>query len=242
MRETTELHALADGEMDPQEAYALREALKADPRAAAEVDAALNLKEFLAKNSSRHADEEVWKACVRRLDAIDRSRKAEHFVGRYAWAMCGVMLVMILSGRIAMRNVRGDTAPVNQSRFFPSPSRTTPASNRNARLYDEILNQVGRNLDPKEIQHGEPFAGVVNGFPAERVFMRDREGDLFLTRVGGLMEYPNTEPLPSNPDLAFGIVEGANALVWHRPGETWVLSGNRSVDGLDEVAARFGAH
>lgn len=241
MTEPTRLHALADGELDAREANALRESLKADPRAAAEVDAVLNLKEFLAKNSVRHTDEEAWKACVRRLDAIDRNRKAEHFVGRYAWAMCGVMFLMILSGRVAMRNVRGDTAPAAKANFFPTTSRSTDLSRRNARLYDAILGQAGRNLDPKEIQIFTPLTGNVNGIPAQRVPMRDREGDLVLTHVAGLMEFQDTEPLPTNSDLSFGIVEGVNGLVWHRNGETWVLSGNRPVEGLDQVAARLGA-
>ncbi len=242
MMEPTQLHALADGELTPGEAHALREALKTDPRAAGEVDAVLNFKEFLARNSVRHADEDAWRACVRRLDAIDRSRRAEGFVSRYAWALCGVMFLFIVSGRAAMRNVRGDSArPADLARFLGAPARVTERNRMDSRLYEAILGQVGRNLDPKEIQFGMPSSGNVNGFPAQRFPMRDGEGDLVLTHVGGLLDLQYTEPLPSNADVSFGMVDGTNGLVWHRAGETWVLSGARSVNALDEVATRLGA-
>lgn len=242
MTEPTQLHALADGELAPAEAQALREALKADARGAAEVDAVLNLKEFLAKNSARHTDEEAWRTCVRRLDAIDRSRRAEGFVSRYAWALCGVMFLCIVSGRYAMRNVRGDSASsVDMAHVFGPTSRVTERNRMDSRLYETILGQAGRNLNPKEIQVGVPLHGVVNGMPAERFPMRDSDGDLALTRVHGLMELQDTGALPSNPEVAFGIVDGTNGLVWHQAGETYVLSGDRSVDALDEVAIRLGA-
>ena len=244
MTEPTQLHALADGELAPQEAHALREALKADPRSAAEVDAVLNLKEFLAKNAARHADEEVWRGCVRRLDAIDRSRRAEGFVGRYAWALCGVMLVFILSGTgLAMRNVRGDSArPADLARFLGSPAPITERNRMDSRLYEAILGQAGRNLRSEGRSRSTcRNGGTVDGFPAQRFLLRDRGGDLMLTHVGGLLDLQDTEALPSNPEIAFGIVDGTNGLVWHRGVDTWVLSGDRSVEALDQVATRLGA-
>ena len=243
MNEPTQLHALADGELAPLEAQNLREALKTDPRGAAEVDAVLNLKEFLAKNSPRHADEEVWRACVRRLDAIDRSRKAEGFVSRYAWALCGIMFVLIVTGRFATRTGHGDSArSADLARFLGAPAPVTERNRMDSRLYEAILGQVGHNLDPNEIEVGMPVRRVVDGMLIQRVPMRDRSGDLILTRVNRLLELQDTEPLPNSADVAFGLMDGANGLVWHHAGETWVLSGDRSVDSLDEVASRLGAH
>src|SRR5690349_7885295 len=103
MTDPKQLHALADEELTPAEASVVRESLKHDPQAAAEYSAILNLKDIVRSNALQHSDEEVWKACVRRLDGIDKTRRVEGFVGRYAWALCGAMFLFILSGRAAMR-------------------------------------------------------------------------------------------------------------------------------------------
>ena len=243
MTEPTQLHALADGELDPREAHALREALKADPRAAAEVDAVLNLKEFLRDNAPRHTDEEVWHGCVRRLDEIDRSRRAEGFVSRYAWALCGVLFLFIVSGRFAMRNVQGDSASTaDLAGVFHSSAPVTDSARMKSRLYEAILGQAGKGLDPNEIEILLPTQGFVQGRPAMRIPMRDGEGDLVLLRIRDYLNIENTAPLDSNPNLYFGVVDEENGLVWHPGNETWVLSGARSVDALHQVASRlFGA-
>ncbi|RYG63446.1 hypothetical protein EON77_20925, partial [bacterium] len=241
MTDPKQLHAFADGELTPIEANALRETLKADPSAAAEVDAVLNLKDFLAKNSVRHTDDEVWKGCLRRLDGIDKTRRVEGFVGRYAWALCGALFLFILSGRAAMRNVQGDSArTADLARVFGGSAAPVTAQNRaQSKLYAQILGEVGRNLDPSEIEIGVPTRGMVHDFPAAQVAMRDRRGDLVLTRIGGMLNIQDTAPMAANPDLAVGVVDGENCVVWHRNGETWVVNGRRSVEALGAVAARL---
>ena len=241
MTEPTQLHAFADGELTPTEANALRESLKTDPASAAEVDAVLNLKDFLAKNGARHTNDESWRACVRRLDEIDKARRVEGFVGRYAWALCAALFLFILSGRAAMRNVQGDSArTADFARIFGGSVAPVTEQNRaQAKFYGEILGQVGRNLDPNAIQIGIPLRGMVHDMPAARVPMRDRKGDLVLLRIGGLLNIQDTVPAPSAPNLTSGVVDGENCVVWHVNGETWLLSGPRSVDGLGEVAARL---
>ncbi len=243
MTEPTQLHALADGELAPQEANALRETLKSDPCAAAEVDAILNLKDLLAKNAVVHSDDEAWKGCLRRLDAIDKTRRVEGFVGRYAWAICGAMFLFILSGRVAMRNVQGDTARISD--LLPFGRSTRPAGEQarlQARVYREILGRVRNGLDAKAIEVGMPVAGRVHDRPALRIPMRDGEGDLVLTRVQGLLNLQDTTPMPTNPEMAMGVVGGENCLVWRAGDETWVLNGARSLNSLGDVAARIVAH
>lgn len=243
MTEPTQLHALADGELAPQEVQTLREALKADSKAAAELNAILNLKDLLAKNAVAHADPEVWKGCVRRLDAIDKTRRVEGFLGRYAWALCGALFLFILSGRVAMRNVQGDSARISDILPFARSGRHATAQSRmESNAYRAILNAVSRNLDPKEIQVFEPVYGRVHDFPAVRVPLRDREGDLVLTDVGGSLDLQDTAPFPTDATLATGIVDGQNCVVWKTEGETWVLNpvnGPRSLESLREVATRI---
>lgn len=241
MTEPTQLHAFADGEMTPIEANALRESIKSDPTASAEVDAVLNLKDFLAKNSARHTNDEAWKGCVRRLDEMDKARRVEGFVGRYAWVLCAALFLFILSGRAAMRNVQGDSArTADFARIFGGSVAPVTEQNRaQARFYEQILGQVGRNLNPDAIEIGKPMPGMVHDLQAACIPMRDRKGDLVLLRIGGLLNIQDTVPSSATPGLNVGVVDGENCVVWQMNGETWVLSGPRSVDALGEVAVRL---
>ena len=241
MTDPKQLHALADEELSPLEANALREALKADPRAAAEVDAILNLKDVLARNSLSYSDEEAWKGCLRRLDAIDKSRRVEGFVGRYAWALCGAMFVFILSGRYAMRNVQGDTArTADLARIFGGSSRPVSAETQaQAKMYADLTHAIRGSLDSSELQVFPPAFGHVHDLPAARYPMRDREGDLVLVQVDGNLNMQDTAPLPTNPKIEAGVSGNSNCLVWHKDGQTLLLVGARSLDELTLVAARI---
>lgn len=240
MTDPKQLHALADEELTPSEANALREALKADPRAAAEVDAILNLKDVLSKNAVRYADEEAWKGCLRRLDAIDKSRRVEGFVGRYAWALCGIMFVFIVSGRYAMRNVQGDTArTADLARIFGGGSRPSAETQAQARMYADLTREIKGSLDTKELTVFPPMFGRVHDLPAARYPMRDREGDLVLVQVDGNLNMQDTAPLPANPQMEAGVSDGSNCVVWHKDGQTLLLLGDRSLEDLTDVANRL---
>jgi len=241
MTDPKQLHALADEELNPLEANALRSQLKSDPQATAEVDAILNLKDILRSNSLRHNDEEAWKGCLRRLDAIDKSRRVEGFVGRYAWALCGIMFVFIVSGRYAMRNVQGDNArTADLARIFGGSSRaSTPETRAESKMYSDLLNAVKQSLDSTEIEVNRPTFGQVRDMPAARYLMRDRKGDLSLVQVDGVLTVQDTAPMSNAPDLESGTVNGANCVVWHKAGQTFLLSGDRSVNDLAETASRL---
>ena len=240
MIEPTQLHAYADGEASPAEANALRESLKSDPQAQAEVDSILNLKDFIAKNAIVHNDDEAWKGCLVRLDGIDKTRRVEGFVGRYAWAICGVLFLFIVSGRSAMRNVQGDNARTADLARIIGSSRPTPQwKQEQAKMYEDLLGLVGHNLDPTAIEAGFPTYGLVRDMAAVRVPLRDRQGDFAVTRIAGTLNLQDTAPTTGNPEFSIGVANGENCLVWHSRGYTYVLSGTRSLNSLSEVAARL---
>lgn len=238
MTEPTQLHAFADGELSTKEANDLREVLRSDPRAAAQVDAILNLKDALAKNSLRHDDEEVWKGCLRRLDEIDKTRRVEGFVSRYAWALCGILFVFILSGRFAMRNVQGETSRIADVTRLFGARPATPQDQAQAKMYEQLLKGVSRGLDAHRVDVSPPQTGFVHDIPAARFLMRDVEGDMILTRVDGLLNLPETSPT-STPGIEAGVAGGANCLVWRLGGRTWVLTGSRPLESLHQVASEL---
>ncbi len=240
MTDPINLHALADGELSSSEAKALHEALKTDARASAEHDAILNLKEMVAKNAVRHMEDEAWKGCLKRLDAIDKSRRVEGFVGRYAWALCGIMFAFILSGRYAMRNVQGDTAnTADITQLLRGSRAASPEEQARAREYEALLKGVAGSLDREEVQIRDVLVGKVHDTPAARFLMRDIEGDFVLTRIDDHLNLQDTVPVPSVPGMSAGVADGQNCLVWHTPGHTWILCGSRALSQLGEVASKL---
>lgn len=240
MIDPKDLHALADGELSNKEAASLREALKADPRAAAEVDAILNLKDVLRESSIRHENEEAWRACVGRLNELDKSRRVEGFVGRYAWVLCGLMFAFIVSGRFAMHEVQGDSVETPEfARILPTSNRSTVLNAQQSREADRVLKALKGSLDPKEIQISPPTIGTVHGNPTVLVFLRDRVGDMSLAEVEGTLNPQDTMPLSGHPDMGVSVANGRTCLVWHAGGHTYLLSGDREVESLQSVAQQL---
>jgi hypothetical protein len=100
-----ELQAYSDGELGRDEKRTVEDLLRRDPAARHEVESVYNLKTLLREKALRHDSPEAWKACVGRLDEIDKSRRTEHFVGKYAWGICGAFLVALVLGRMTMSQV-----------------------------------------------------------------------------------------------------------------------------------------
>lgn len=241
MTDPKQLHALADEELNPTEANALRETLKRDPQSAAEYNAILNLKDVVRNNCLSHSDEEAWKSCVRRLDAIDKSRRVEGFVGRYAWALCGTMFLFILSGRYAMRNVEGDAArTADLARVFGGSARPLDSRKQaEAKMYSSIVQAVRSTLNGSEIEVGNGKVGSVRDLPAARYPMRDGIGDLTLTQIQGTLILEDTAPLPGHPAMEASVSDRMSSVIWHKNDQTWILSGDRSLDQLSGIAEQL---
>ena len=169
------------------------------------------------------------------------ARRVEGFVGRYAWAFCGLMFVFILSSRFAMRSVEGDTArTADLARIFGGPAQpVSPETALQQQSYRDLLGKVGKSIDPTEIQVGRPASGDVHGVPVARFPLRDREGDLVLTKIDGIFNLQDTAPTSSDPEISAGVTEGNNLIVWHLDGRTYLLCGDRSVSALGEFASRI---
>src|SRR5579862_8493519 len=121
-----EIHALADGELDRKAAASLRERMKTDHAARAELDAVLNLKDLVKNHSVNYECDEVWRVCVGRLKELDRSTQVQGYVGKYAWTLCGVLFLAILGGRYAVKDVRGDSARATDlARIFGGQSSSS---------------------------------------------------------------------------------------------------------------------
>src|ERR1019366_3102183 len=92
----TILHAVIDGELPPHEHEAALEAINADPGASLLHAEFRRLKTAVASLPTVDVPSGAWKSCTRRLDELDRNRKAERFVTRYAWALSASVFFLIL--------------------------------------------------------------------------------------------------------------------------------------------------
>src|SRR5665213_4428232 len=90
------LHALIDGELPPDEHAIALEATNADSNAGLMYTEYRRLKEAVSLLPTIDAPHAAWKRCVNRLDEIERSRKAERFVTRYAWGMTAAVFFLIV--------------------------------------------------------------------------------------------------------------------------------------------------
>lgn len=237
-----DLHALADEELEPNRAAEVREALRHDAEAASEFNAILNLKDCVREKVRPTADcEEVWRGCVGRLNEIDRSRRVEAFVGRYAWAICGAFFACILVGGLTNHGKpSGGTASADLARMFANLVPTgSPASAQNPHWVDGLLGQARHSIDPSRFSVQNAAEGWVDGRRVVRLGLRDASGDLVLMVITGSVSFDGMEPLASNAQFQAGQMGRANFVTWRRGETSLVLFGVRSPDELAQVAGRI---
>jgi hypothetical protein len=241
MIDRLDLHALADGELDKAQAKELRNALKEDRQAQAEYDLILNCKELLKTKAVRHESEDCWRACQKRLAEMDKANRVESYVGRYAWAMCAALFVLILGSRFMVQNVRGDSAKTaDLGRIFglggghsqPSVSPQTQDT------YSQIFNQTKLKLD-----HIRFVGRTIDSFEDHSVihdYLVDPRGRMALFQIPGIVNFEDTAEVPTEPGVYAGVIPAvdsgqASCLVWHKDGNTMVLAGPRSTADLEDV-------
>lgn len=242
-----DIHALADGEMDRATAADLRERIKADPSAQAEHDAILNLKDLIKIHSLKYECDETWKICVGRLNELDRAKKVQGYVGKYAWALCGVLFVLILGGRYAVKDVRGDSARATDLAriFVGGQSSQTPMSPDEQRYVHQILSRAKGAITNLRMLHGS--SGMMDDVPVNCYRLQDNSGLLSLYDISANVNFEDTDKIPTMPNLSAGVIASAdstkhiNCVVWSNEGHTLVLSGPRSVEALESVATELGS-
>ena len=137
MIDPKDIHAYVDAELSQDEATALGADL-ASPAAAREIDAIRNLKRLLREKTEAPETKQAWTRCVKRLDDIDRTRRIETVVGRYAPAFCACLfMAIVLVGRFSQH---GPDVNFKDSEFARivgelSPARPTKTESSDLQKY-----------------------------------------------------------------------------------------------------------
>ncbi len=237
MIDPLELHAYADKELDRESEDRVTRQLQQDPASQAELDTILGLKSTLQTHCKGEACASQWKACVGRLDELDKVKRTEHFVGKYAWALCGLFFMFILVGGVATRmsGSKGmgssDLARAVASLGQPSsPSSQQPAEVR--RWLDSLVGKASELISPENVVVGPVATGEIDGYRVAQINMRDGKGNLALLLMHADLDISD---MPSwNGDMRAGTLQGLNCLAWHKDGYTLVFAGDRPYDQLEE--------
>lgn len=244
MIDPIELHALADGEVTPEERRAIEAALSASPPAQAEYRAIVELKQVLRTSVAPIECRQEWKACVGRLNEIDKARRIEGFVGRYAWGLCGSFFVAIVAGAMLTRtpdSSRVQSADLARMVSNLVPTRMPKASSNGEmdRWVDSLLGQARRSIDPNRMQVRGAATGYLDGRPVTRLTLRDGMGDLALIVVSDVLPLENMPEIQRDRGYRQGHIMGMNCVVWSDGRNTLALVGDREVERLADTASRL---
>lgn len=233
----TIVHAAIDGELEPQEHAATLDAISADPAASALYAEYRRLKFAVSALPQADVPKGAWRSCTRRLDEIDRNRRAERFVTRYAWAMsAGVFLLIVGAGswnRLTGQHLNpGDVAHM-ASVLSPFDRTQRPDT---ATVGKWLQDRVGTSnitlpRPPLSAEYGQ--AGETR---LARLVLADPYGEMVLYVWRGTDPLDGFEPV-AGTGLSAGSVLNQNAVEWMRDGCHFVLVGPRDINGLARAAA-----
>src|SRR5687767_4015076 len=96
MSDWLDIHAHADDQLSDEEKARVNSRLQGCDKSRAELAAIHAVKGALEARRDTVTCDETWQRCQRRLDELDKTARIESFVGRYAWALCGLFLALIL--------------------------------------------------------------------------------------------------------------------------------------------------
>jgi anti-sigma factor RsiW len=236
-----QMHALADDELDDQAKATAAELAQKDPACHAEYQAVQSLKSLLKTHCCCTPPPSLWNQTVKRLDAIDRTRKAESFVGRYAWALCGVFLIMIVGAATtnrlaAKRSVHaGDMAEMASSLSpLALPSGSAPKVVHD--MVSSVLGDAPVNAEPVDLTLRSVAEGLIDGFRVARLTFGDQKGTVALIIVKNADEVHGVQEDHQADGYRVGKLNSLHVVSWIDGGYALFVVGQRSADELCRVA------
>lgn len=238
MNERLDIHAWVDGELDDIAHARIGEWASNDPATKAEAESISALKSNLKTHCSAGIpNPDLWKTCQTRLNDLDRLKRADNVIGRYAWGICGAF-VLLISGAAMFNRSSGsqtlytaDMARMSQSLLpVQLPSSTTEPEQKIQGfqgamiMFDSRLSVLGM------------AAGVVNGRRAARLTLADSQGNMALLVVENINRVEGTQKQSLGTPFSQGKIDDANCLSWTDKGCGLILAGNRDFSNLEEIA------
>ena len=238
MGDDLELHALADGELNPEDAARVEARIANCAKSMAEYKAILATRNATARLAETVSCEATWSSCRARLDEIDKTRRVEGFVGRYAWGIASVFLFLIVGA--GMLN-RGGSNPLSSSDVArvvsglgPSldASRAAPPEQMGRWLRD-VVGEKPATIQFERMQIDAAIECDINGRRGAVMRLRDAAGYLQLIVV------PNADRIDDMPETGApggccrGYIGRVPCVSWCDQGFAFFLMSNRPHDALE---------
>lgn len=243
MNEWLDVHALIDDELSANERARVQELIKTDKVCAAEWTAVRQVKGALSEKCLEPDCDEIWQGCVKRLQEIDRTRRVESFVGRYAWGICGAFALVIVGAAGFNRLTGGGLNTGDVARVSAS---LIPISGPRSQATDDVKSWLERNLG--QTMHipsgrlqvtGGALGHMSDGHRIVEANLQDSQGPLRFYEVDGVDKVNGAQPIDGRDGYSSGTIEDRNCITWVSNGNAYVLSGDRSVDALCRAADSF---
>jgi len=230
MIDAEKLNALVDNELEPAERAEVEKLLASDPNSAAHVGAIRAMKTALKDNAEPVRCEDEWKACVKRLNAIDGAKKTRAIVDRWAWAMCSCLFVFIVVGGLFNRvnpGVHAGAADLSRA-GMEKPIRD---------VYHWLKSEIG-GTPTVPLQVINAYEGMYRDHRTATIYLKDAKGQVSLVAVqgnGSKVVVDGVTPMDDGQHFV-GQNGDKNTIVWMYKGNVLILSGSRSADELLTVA------
>lgn len=238
MIEKSDLHALADGELSAEEKAQLFTRLESDPSAQSEYQQIVALKSALLSTAKTPECDELWKSCRGRLDEIDKTKRVEGFVGKYAWGICGVFFLAIAFGGVLNRSMSRSVQPNDVAGYMAGLSLSTPRSLNQAEVNPALKQIIGEAFKerPPELRVTAFGSNNEPGRRTEFVQLSDAFGSVAVVSFIDLQEVGGLEDYERDSAFKCAKIDGTNAMFWKRSdGVICMVIGTRSYDELHDV-------
>lgn len=234
------MQALADGELAGADQASATSSKTSDPKLQAEYETVLSLKSTLQQHCTSIPNPDLWQATKRRLDAIDSTRRAEKFVGRYAWGLCGVFFLMLVSAATVNRMGHRSLHTSEMARMAAGLSPLSVPAPSDGGIGDVLASAVGDapvRSQPSDLQLVGIAKGITDGYRMVRLTFADRQGEVALIVVQNAKEVAGVEPNSERNGLCPGKIGDMNCVSWNEGEYALVLVGDRSTPDLELIAA-----
>jgi hypothetical protein len=240
MSDYSQIHALADDELTAAERAEAEARLQVCEKSRAEYETVKALKGVLQSKCEPVKCDETWAKCQERLKEIDRTKRVERLVSRYAWAMCAFFVVAIFSAGMINRMMPKNVAPSEIARlsagFAPMSTPQPNAAVEERRKWVDGIFGKPMPVRTDSLELVKATRGFVNGVDTVRLDFVDKTGPvaLFIMPSAAISDLQVDEE-------GYGqiTVHEQSGIAWRDGEVTFFVLGNRSPELLRGAASQL---
>jgi len=232
---------MVDGVLTGEELASAHAHLDVCPQCKGQYEAILSLKRCLGQLPEPADCQKPWKACIDRLNEIDKAKRIDGFIGKYAWGICGAFLALIVLAGVHNRALGPSNVSAGQVAQMASslmPVSSSRVSNPNS--IQQFMNESVGNA-PLAYNTSQPRAvsgarGVFDGHPIVQLRFVDDKGSFVILVIGGTDGLEGFDPISVGNRYQGSQMASVNCIGWADRGFALFVMGDRSLADLCKIA------